>query len=223
MADQETKKDDAAVKDDDFTPRSGSRKKTVSVLPFAVEVDLPRNGHLLIQSIPGRPRLRSKFDPAKPVRKGGEGPDADDPVVPKDQVSMWGSHPRTPGEVVYVDPASCAYRIIDPVHGDDAMCERVKRWREENSGYVGSTEVKGREPREGTLDIHSMKTLCRELYKVISKGSGKIIKGPEFSMEDVDELPGKYLLNPNLETTTSQPRFEEDLDEWVDSLNRMGV
>jgi hypothetical protein len=67
-----------------------------------------------------------------------------------------------------------------------------------------------------------MKTLCREIVWLLNEGSVRVVKGATPEMDDIDELPGKYLLNPGLRTQTTQPTFEEDYDGWVNQLTRAG-
>ena len=193
----------------------------VSVPPFTIEANLPRNGHLMIQAIPGRPRLRSAFDAAKPVRRGGHGPDADDMIVPTSQNAAFGDHPAIPGQRISVDPGAGTYVITDPMRDNVRMLGKVVRWLSAKAGG-GAENRNGFETTSGKLDVHRMKSLCREMWHVVNNGDGRIIEGPEFSLEDCDDLPGRYLQNPGSAVRTSQPQFEDQMEKWEETLNAVG-
>ena len=191
--------------------------KDCDVLPFTVEVDLPRNGHLMVQSLPGRPTLRSAFDNAKSVKRGGRGSDANDDLVPKTQLDTFGGHPRLPGQQLYINPGELTYEITDPMYGNKELCEKLHRWMEQQLGFA--TERNGFPPKEGKLDVHRMKTLCYEILGCIEKGDVKVIKGVAPERVEIDDMPGYELLNPGATIHTSQPRFKKDFEEWEARLN----
>ena len=213
----------ATVKSVRVDENEGPQVGGSSILPFTIEADLPRNGQLLIQCIPGKPKLRSAFDGAKPAKRGGAGPDAEDPVVPTTQNAFFGDHPRLPGQRIRVNPEQLAYEITDPMYGNEEMCAKLGRWLEAKGVYSGSkTKRDGDKPKSGKLSVHRMKTLCRELLCVLNNGHGKLIDGAKFDLDDVNDLPGHFLLNPGSDVKNGQPTFEKDLDMWVDRLNSVG-
>ena len=123
---------------------------------------------------------------------------------------------------VHVHPEKCTYAIIDPLHGDAKLCETIRRHLNDTSSFIVDEKLDGVPPQGGTLDDHGMKTLCRELLRFIDLGYAKMCKGPTPSMEDVDELPGNYLMNPGARVHNMQPRYEKDWKGWVDRLTRTG-
>lgn len=190
----------------------------VIIHPFGIEADEQRNSDLLLQSIPGRLRLRGRLDPGRTARnnKGEE-------VVPQDQVIGLSGLPVIPGMQLHVNPDKLTYSVIDPLHGDEAMCGRITAWMKRKRVYRTGETIAGVPPKTGTLDVHYMKTLCREMRTLVNNGQARHVKGggPVPDLVDVEDLPGKYLLNPGMEVGSSQPKFEEDLPAWIERLNSM--
>lgn len=189
----------------------------VIIAPFAIEADHPRNDDLLVQAIPGC-RLRSAIDGSKAAldRKTGES------LVPLAQAQHLSSFPKTPGMQLHVDPANLSYSIVDPLATDDTMCEKVQRWMRQNHATRGDGKIKGVPTQNGKLDVHRMKTLCREMFNLVQEGAAKKCKGPMPSMADIDELPGHFLLNPGSRVPNLQPNFEKDYDAWLEKLTASG-
>jgi len=190
----------------------------ISVPAFGVEADGPRNNDLLIQSIPGC-RVRSAINASKGTVVNRQDRE-NSPVIPKGQATFLGGLPPIPGMQIHVNPAQGKVKIVDPLHGDDAFCKRL----EKSLAAAGTVikELSGVPPREDTLDEHRMKTLCRELLAMMDAGEAKLIKGPKPDIEDIDEMPGRYLLNPGSQVPTGQPRFEDQLEEYVENLRKVG-
>ena len=184
----------------------------IIVAPFGIECDLPRNGDLVIQSIPGC-RLRSAVDGMKSAKDAKSG----EYVVPTDQAKQIGSIPKAPGMQLHVNPAECSYVILDPLHGDERMCEKLQSWMVRNLQVQRGVKVRGHEPQQGTLDVHRMKTLCREMFNVLEAGEARMAKGPKPDMADIDELPGYYMLNPGSRIPNTQPIYEKDMAGWISS------
>lgn len=195
--------------------------KELVVAPFTMEADHPRNCELKLMCIPHR--LRSAFNGNKPVtytRNNGRVVS----YIPKDQLATFGSCPAMPGMTLYVNPLKGIYRIEDPLYGDKETCEDVGRWLKEVSAIRSGATFDGAPPIEASIDMHQMKSLCREMYRIITSGEGKVVgRGVMPSIEDIDNMPGKYLLDPGLQVPTSRPRYEDDLQGWVDRLNHSGV
>lgn len=186
------------------------------VAPFGIEADHPRNCDLLIQSIPNC-RLRSAIDGSKPVRDAKTG----ELKVPRDQAINMGDFPKTPGMQLHVDPQSCTYVIIDPLASNEQMRDRVAAWMKQHTAYRGG-KIKVDDKLEGTLDKHRMKTLCREMFNLVKDGEAKHVRGPMPDMQDIEALPGNFLLNPGSRTQNMQPQFEKDFEAWVDRLAGQG-
>jgi len=179
---------------------------------FSVEADHPQNSDLLIQTIPGC-RLRSSISGSKPVRDATTGKIIG---VPKDRVLALGSLPRIPGMVITVFPLKKTYEITDGLEGEDEILAEIKRWLKENRQGGTDSELRPVPKSEGKLDANSMKTLCRELYHIVEADEGKLVEGPSsLSLEDIDDLPGDYLLNPGSRVFNTQPKLEKDFDSWV--------
>jgi len=187
------------------------------VASFGVEIDTPRNGDVVLNSIPGC-RLRGAIAASKP---GFAKRDGDTPTIPRDQATHLGALPPIPGMQLHVNPAKCAYTIIDPLYEDDELCRRIQSAMRANERPI-SGEIRGVPPQKGELDVHRMKTLCRELHQLVETSYAKVVKGVLPSMEEIEDLPGKFLLNPGSVIPNSQPLFEEDMEAWVANLHKGG-
>jgi len=185
--------------------------------PFAIEADTPNNSDIALQSILGC-KLRTSIGVNKPVKNTNTGAER----IPKDQSIHLGMLPTIPGMQLFVDPADCSYRIVDPLHKDEKLCERIRLEIEARSAFKTDKKLKGIETQRGTLDVHRMKTLCRELLWFLDSGEAKLVKGIKPKLEDIDKLPGKYLQNPGCRVPNLQPRYEDDYDKWLENLAKMG-
>jgi hypothetical protein len=198
---------------------SETKKEMISIPPFGIEADHPRNSDLLIQSIPNC-RLRSAIVASKGTIVNKKDPD-NSPVIPEDQARFLGSIPPMPGMQLHVNPAKLSYKIVDPMHGNKTMCKRLQAALREK-GMAVSGELDGVPPQEGTLDVHRMKTLCREMLWLLNAGEAKMAGGPKPSIEDIDEMSGRYLLNPGSRIPNGQPLFEDQYDNYVEGLQKVG-
>ena len=187
----------------------------VLVAPFTIEIDHPRNDDVLLQSIVGL-RMRSAIDGSKGVIDSKTG----DYVVPHDQSRSLSSFPRTPGMRLAVNPKELSYVVEDPINDDEALTDRIIRFLKNQGRRVD--KIKGVPTQKGTLDVHRMKTLCREVLWLIQAKEAKMVRGPQPKIEDIEELPGEFLLNPGSRVQNTQPVFEKNWDEWVSNLTRMG-
>ena len=191
-------------------------RKEIIVAPFGIEADHPRNCDLLLQCIPGE-RLRSAFDGGKSVKNR-----AGDMVTPRDQASFLASFPKTPGQQLLVNPAELTYKIIDPLAKDPALLDRVTKFVRNNMALRTDAQMKGVPDKEGKLDVHRMKSLCYEMLNLVNSGEAKLCKGSLPTEKELEELPGRELLNPGLQTHTTQPRYKDEWDAWVDRLTQSG-
>jgi hypothetical protein len=192
-------------------PETKTKPARVSVQPFGVEIDHHTNCDCLLQSIPGC-RLRTAIKPTRTV-KGVRHPDGIQPL---------GMTISTPGMQIHVNPAKREYTIVDPMYDDDELCERVRRHLREKTSFNMADRLRGEEPKKGELDADRMKCLCRELLWLLDEGDARMVKGVKPDIEDINELPGDYLLNPGSIVPNMQPRYEKDFEEWVQGLARTG-
>lgn len=187
----------------------------VTVAPFGIEADHPRNCDLLLQSIPGA-RLRSVISGSRTVVDQSTG----DSMIPSDQANFLGQFPTIPGMQLLVNPAKGTYAIIDPLADDEQTCDRITRALERVSSFRSKSKIKGVAPQKGALDEHRMKTLVREMITILANGHAKVCKGAAPSKDDVDGMPGRYILNAGSRVPNTQPRFEDQWDDWVNNVSK---
>lgn len=190
--------------------------ETAVIPSFGIEINHPRNCDVLIQSLPGC-RLRSQIDGSKPVI-GKDGEEA----IPLDQSHGMASCPKVPGMEIHVNPEELTVVIRDPLNDDEPLLERLTAWLRKRTPLRTADKIRGVPTRTEKVDAHVMKTLCRELVTIVQLGHGRRAAGVVPDVEDVDELPGRYLLNPGLRTATTQPRYEDQWDKWVSELHHGG-
>jgi hypothetical protein len=186
-------------------------KQATIVPPFGIEADDPQLCDLLLQSIPGC-RLRSRIKPTTTTVKGQV----------RTPTTQGHSPPEAPGMQLHVNPADCTYVVHDPLNDDENAKARIKRYLQLTTGARQDAQIRGADTVKGKLDKHRMKTLCREVIWLLDAGQVRVVKGAPPEIEDVDEMPGNYLLNPGLQTSTTQPMFEKDFPQWLDQLTRSG-
>lgn len=195
-----------------------SVKEEAIVAPFTIEADHPRNCDLLLQSIPGA-RLRSAISGSKTVTNKRTGA----VYIPPDQSAYLGQFPPIPGMQLHVNPAKCSYRITDPLEDDEDLCEKIKKTIDRVSAIRITGKLRGVAKQEGTLDVHRMKTLVREMLWLLNAKEARVVRGTEPTMESVEKLPGHFLLNPGARVANTQPMFEKDWDSWIEkAFNRGG-
>jgi hypothetical protein len=185
--------------------------------PFTIEVDHPRNCDLLLQSIPGC-RLRSTIRGDRYITDAKNG----EKRIPADQARHLGQLPTIPGMQLTVNPEEMTYKIVDPLSTDKDFCKKLQKSLGHTQGFKIDGELRGVPDKKGKLDVHRMKNLCREVIWLLEAGDVKVIKGSEPTMDRVDALPGKFLLNPGAQVPNTQPVYEEDYDDWVAQLARAG-
>ena len=195
---------------------TAERKQLVTtVQPFSVQADHHNNSDLLLQAIPGC-RLRSTISAARIVTDHRTG----ESRIPADRAEHLGRLPTPiPGQIIAVDPKNKTYEITDPLNENKDLCERLKSAINRNRSIHVAGTLRGVPTKRGTLDAHRTKTLCRELFQIVESGDAQVVKGPDPTMQQIDELDGKYLLNPGSQVRNSQPRFEEDFEPWADRLH----
>lgn len=198
----------------DTTKESTTR---VSVIPpFGIEANHPRNCDILIQCIPNC-RLRSSIDGQR-----GAMDDNGNYRVPRGQAEYLSSFPKTPGMQLIVYPAECRYVIRDPLRDNHQMLDRIQRFLKEKSISGFSDKLNGIPTTEGKLDVHRMKTLCRELIQIVNNDYATVCEGRLPDLEDLDELPGHFMLNPGSRIPNTQPVYEHQFDQWLANLSQTG-
>jgi len=176
-------------------------KIDVIVPPFGIEISTPRNGDMRLQSIPGC-SLRGAIKARATCR-------------------MMPLMPEVPGMQLHVNPAKCKYTIIDPLYKNEALCEQIRLVMEHSDLLMKPGKVlSGVPPQEGTLSVDHMKTLCREILYILGSDHAIMVEGPKPDMEDVEELPGDFLLNPGGGIGSGQPRYEKDLPAYERQMGR---
>lgn len=192
-------------------------KVSTTVAPWGIEADHPRNSDLAIQAIPGC-KLRGGIKASRTVKDAKSGEE----MVPLDQSRHLGQLPSIPGMQLHINPTKCTYKIVDPLYGDEALCERIGKRIQASSLVRGNIKLAGIAPQDGKLDVHRMKTLCREMLNIVDAGEATIVSGPKPSRDDVDNLPGRYLLNPGSRVESGQPLFEDELEAYRQKVNQRG-
>ena len=178
-------------------------KTNVIVPPFGIEISTPRNGDMRIQGIPGC-TLRGA-------------------IKARATCKLMPMMPEVPGMQLHVNPAECAYTIIDPLYKNDALCEQIRSMMEHSEMLTTPGKVlSGVPPQNGKLDVDRMKTLCREMLYILDSDHAVMVKGPKPDMVDVEELPGDFLLNPGSGSGSGQPRYEKDMPAYERQLGRAG-
>jgi len=195
-------------------------EKKMLVRPFSIEVCHPKNCDVFVQTLGQKIRGRATHTNTIKRRDRDTGDVVDMPVPAK---LIHGLPSEIPGMILTVNPAELAWKIVDPLKDDPDLCRKIERaMKESESSVYPNARIRGVPSKSGILSVHQMKTLCRELCSMLDAEQARIVKGIEPDREDVDAMPGKYLLNPFNPNTMNQPQFEEDLPGWRDKLNRLG-
>jgi hypothetical protein len=105
---------------------------------------------------------------------------------------------------------------------DEVAKQKILNYMRLTQGVSADYKVRGVKAMQGELDVHRMKSLCREICDLLAEGHMRVVKGVKPAREDVEDLPGKFLLNPGSRIKTGQPAYEQDYDAWVDRLNMHG-
>jgi hypothetical protein len=203
-----------------FMSTTAERERIVpvkSTAPWTIEADHPRNCDLMVLGIQNV-RLRSAIKPIKIVQTTEHGETVNRPM-PADVVP--GLPIDIPGMRLSVNPATGEWRVYDPLEQDEKTLEQIKLAIERSSGTRVATKLRGVPEKKGRLTPDGMKTLAREMFNLVSSGEAKVTSGVAPTQEEVDAMPGDYLSNPTGTTHWSQPRYEKDIPEWEQTLNRL--
>lgn len=198
-------------------PTATEEQCSVLVAPFGIEIDNPTCSDCLIQSIPGVV-LRGAIDCSRSIKDNKTG----DYMVPRDRSMFLASFPKVPGMQLHVKPEELSYAIIDPLYENEDLCEKIHKFLNVNTAIRTGGVIKGVPTHHGELDKNRIKTLCREMFWLLSSEDARRVKGPIPDIDDIDNLPGYYLLNPGSTIMNAQPVYEKDLAGWVDRLSQTG-
>lgn len=193
------------------------KTKVASVSPFTIEADHPRNQDLLLQAIPNC-RLRSRILPSRTVSHRRKGQEVH--LVPTDQGIHLGKLPPIPGMRLKINPANLSYEVVDPLEDNPELAHSIEEALKSDNRAI--TEINPVPKQEGKLDVHRMKTLCREVCWLLESKHATVVHGTDPVMEDVEDLPGKFLLNPGSQVPNGQPKYEDDFDEYAGNLQSHG-
>jgi len=198
-------------------------KKASSVMPFVIEANTPRNQDLMIQNLE-RLRLRGAVHATVEVFDklyADEDDDRETPTRPTGAKIIEGV-PELPGMQLYVNPTELRWEMKDPICKDERLLEKIANAMSEFRGStIVGQKLRGMKPKSGTIGRDEMKTLCAELLCFIDADEAKVIKGMAPSKEDIDELPGRYLLNWSGLDDWKQPRYADEYDEWIRRSHNM--
>ena len=188
--------------------------KEIHVMPFGIEADHPRNSDLYIQVL--AVRLRSAIKPIKEVigREAGE-----QVMLPVPSQMIEGLPRNMPGMQLHVNPAELTYRVLDPI--TDEALERIQVALQRTAGYSSTSKLKKARALKGTLNEDQMKTLVREMFHLIEAEEARKAKGSIPDMDDIEDMPGEFLLNSSNRANWRQPKHEKDLDTWAEKLNSL--
>lgn len=194
------------------------KKSKTAMPPFAIEADSPKNSDLLIQAL-GNLRLRGSINAVKEVF---------DTKIPEDEgkktrrvsARLIDGVPDTPGMQLWINPAELTWKSVDPLYKNEKLLDRIKLALSRSDGIRIGRNFEGVPPREERIDEDRMKTLCRELLCFIESGEAKVVKGMKPDQEDVDDLPGRYLLNASNMGNWHQPKYVDQYDAWVERVNQ---
>jgi len=199
-----------------------TKKMATSVMPFAIEAKTPRNQDIIIQCL-GCKRLRGAVRASmEAFDRQWQDQDDDESATRPVSANLIDGIGELPGQVLYVDPAELTWKIRDPLWGEDSKLERIRKAMRRALGLaVIDQKLQGMKPEDGTLDVDTMKTLCLELLSFIEAGEARVVKGIKPSKEDIDELPGRYLLNWSNRNKWRQPKYADQYDEWERDMNKL--
>ena len=127
-----------------------------------------------------------------------------------------------PGMWLSVNPATGEWRSEDPLYRQEGKLERIRLALSKAFGIkVVDQKLKGIRSRSGKVDENTMKTLCLELLGFLEADEARLVKGTRPTKEEIDELPGRYLLNWSNLNKWQQPKFADQYDHWVMSRERL--
>jgi len=194
-------------------------KEEIGLETFVVEANGIRNNDILIQSIPGC-KLRGRINSNRRTLVNLQ--DRGTPVVPPDQVRFLGQLPDDiPGMMLKVIPSKRTVVIIDPLNENEELSKKITESLSRMERIGSRVEIRGVPNRTEVLDEDRFKTFLREVIQIVEAGFMEVVKGTLPTIEQVNNLPGDYLLNPGSRVHTTQPKYEKDLESWTRNLNKV--
>ena len=194
------------------TDTKTKEKKGVSCPQFAIEADHPRNANLKIQCIHNC-ILRSAISSSRTIT------DIDGNVhTTIDQSIGLGGLPRIPGQILQVDPQNLRYKVSAPLVGDEATLQKLKT--KASKLAFGVQAFAGVPESVGSIDIHWMKTLIRECRWLVDAGEATLVKGVLPTLEEINELEGRFITNPGSVAPNTQPFFEDEFEDWMSDMRK---
>ncbi|MCK9570109.1 hypothetical protein M0R72_14290 [Candidatus Pacearchaeota archaeon] len=199
------------------TMEAPKKVKGMAVGPWAIMADHPRNCDLLLVSL-SNSRMRSFVKPIKTIftREAGE-----QVQQPASAGMIQGLPSSIPGMELHVNPADGTFKIIDPLRGNEEQLEKIRRAINAAGAIRTDNKLRGIPDRVGKLDRDQMKTLVREMCRLVDAGEAVVCKGAQPSEDELENMPGEFLTNPTNMGGWHQPRYEKDMDSWTETLNRL--
>jgi hypothetical protein len=193
------------------------KAKGTSMGTWAIMADHPRNCDLLLVSL-SNSRMRSAVKPIKNIftREAGE-----QVQQPASAGMIQGLPSVIPGMELHVNPVDGTFKIIDPLRDNEDLCEKIRRAINLSGAVQVADKLRGMPERTGKLGRDHMKTLVREMCRLVDAGEAVVCKGSQPSEDDLENMPGEFLTNPTNMGGWHQPRYEKDMDAWSESLNRL--
>jgi len=207
-----------------------AKKKSGRIVPppFVIEAQTARNQDLLIQNLDGM-RLRGAVRATVEVFDRGwkQEDEEDDP----DEVRMV-SRPaparlvdgigELPGERLFVNPETGEWKTQDPLYGKKSTLKRICLAMRRHLGFnVVGQNLHGMKSRKGVINPDRMKSLCEELLCFVEANEARIVKGRMPSREEIEQMPGRSLLNWMNRQNWKQPKYRDQLDEWERRVNQL--
>ena len=202
----------------------GEKKEKRSMLqPFVIEARTPRNQDLLIQNLDGM-KLRGAVSTSIEVfDRNWEGTedDLEDDLEEREMMTRPAAANNIdgigelPGQQLYVNPSTGEWKTSDPLYKKPAVLERVRRALRRSIGIaVVGQKLRGLRPKQGKINPDQMKSLCRELSCFVTAREAKVLKGRMPSEEEIDNMPGRELLNWMNRQNWKQPNYKDQYEDW---------
>ena len=198
-------------------------EKAVSVRPFAIEADTPRNGDLIIQSL-GLLRLRGAVSASVMVfdKQWNEEDYEEGEQTRPAPARLIDGIGELPGVCLFVNPGKLEWELKDPLYKKENKLEFIRKALRRVRGVRSTGDrLQGMKPQKGTVDVDTMKSLCRELLCFIEADEARVIKGTKPTMEDIEAMPGRFLLNNVNMSGWMQPKYEDQYLDWVNRRSQL--
>jgi hypothetical protein len=149
-------------------------------------------------------KVNGRWDTAKLNERPGGMPDIG---------SALKGMPTIPGNRMEVNPKARHIKIYDPVAGNKALVDRIKRAIRE--GRLRNVERAAEAvPDERTLDDDEFKTLLFELRRMKDECNSIMVVGHLPTKAEIDALPGDELFDPGWKSA-NYPTYKYEFKEWA--------